>query len=123
MQEAVIYLHGFLFMLTAGYTLAKDDHVRVDVFYSRLTQTQKHWVNLVGCILFLFPLCWFVFTYSLNYVLLSWRVMESSPESGGLPYLFLLKSLLLAMPVLLGLQGIHLLLSSISGLTQDKSNA
>ena len=60
-------------------------------------------------------LCWFVFVYSWDYVNLSWRVMESSPESGGLPYLFLLKSLLLAMPILLALQGLHLFLSSVIG--------
>lgn len=123
LQEAVIYLHGFLFMLTAGYTLAKDEHVRVDVFYARLSRNQKYWVNITGSLLFLLPLCWFVFVYSLDYVLVSWRVMESSPESGGLPYLFLLKSLILAMPTLLGLQGLHLLLSSIIGLAEDAVDA
>ena len=119
LQETVIYLHGFLFMLTAGYTLAKDEHVRVDVFYARLPKRSKHWINLVGVVLFLMPLCWFVFSYSWDYVSLSWRVQESSPESGGLPYLFLLKSLLVAMPVLLALQGLHLFLTSLSGLTRQ----
>jgi len=123
LQETVIYLHGFLFMLTAGYTLAKDEHVRVDVFYSRMTPVQKHWVNIMGCLIFLFPLCFFIFSYSIDYVSISLRVMESSPESGGLPYLFLLKSLILALPILLALQGLHLFLASVVGISASKQHA
>jgi len=106
MQEIIIYLHGMIFMLAASYTLASDEHVRVDVFYARMSDKGRAWVNLFGTVFLLFPVCWFIFSNSLDYVLLSWRVGESSSEAGGLPYLYLLKSLLLLMPALVALQGL-----------------
>lgn len=120
LQELVIYFHGMLFMLAASYTLAEDEHVRVDVFYARFSKTRKAWVNLLGTGLFLWPMCWFIFAQSLDYVLLSWRIQESSSESGGLAYLFLLKSLLLIMPVLVALQGVARFIEAIRSLTSGR---
>lgn len=116
MQELVLYFHGILFMFGASYTLADDEHVRVDVFYAKMSVRSKALVNLIGCLLFLLPFCGFIFWMSLDYVLLSWRIGESSSEAGGLPYLFLLKSLILVMPLLLALQGLAVVLSSLHDL-------
>jgi TRAP-type mannitol/chloroaromatic compound transport system permease small subunit len=113
MQEIVIYLHGMIFMLGASYTLADDEHVRVDVFYARFSNSMRAWINLLGCTLFLLPMCWFIYSNSFNYVAQSWQIGETSSEAGGLPYLFLLKSLLLAMPVLLATQGLAVILKSL----------
>ena len=112
MQEVVIYLHGMIFMLGASYAMVDDEHVRVDVFYARLSKRRKAWINLAGCSLFLLPMCWFIFTNSFAYVAMSWQISESSSESGGLPYLYLLKSLILIMPILLALQSIAVILQS-----------
>ena len=106
MQELVIYLHALIFMIGASYTLADDGHVRVDVLYARFSDHVKAWINLGGTLLFLLPVTIFILSASVDYVSLSWRINESSPEAGGLPYLFLLKSLILVMPALLLLQGI-----------------
>ncbi len=113
LQELVIYLHALIFMVGASYTLADDQHVRVDVIYASLSATGKAWINLAGTILFLFPVMMFILYVSVDYVSLSWRIKESSPEAGGLPYLFLLKSLILLMPGLLILQGIANVINSL----------
>ena len=105
-QEAVIYMHGTLFMLGAGYALKADAHVRVDIFYRDLKPRARAWVNSLGGIVFLLPLCLFIFGISFNYVAESWAIRESSPEPGGIPAVFLLKTLLPLMALNLLLQGI-----------------
>lgn len=106
LQEAIIYLHGMVFLLAAGFTLQQDEHVRVDIFYNSMSHQRRAWVDLIGTLLFLFPFCIFLFSMSLEYVLSSWRINEGSGESGGLPGLYLLKSMILIMPVLMMLQGL-----------------
>jgi len=106
LQESITYIHGMVFLLAAGYTLKQDEHVRVDVFYSTMSQKKRAWVDLIGTVLFLFPVCIYIFTMSFDYILLSWRIGESSGEVGGLPALYLLKSLILIMPLFMMLQGL-----------------
>lgn len=106
LQESITYLHGMVFLLAAAYTLKQDEHVRVDIFYSSMSPQKRAWVDLVGTLLFLFPVCLTIFFMSLDYVLISWKINEVSSESGGLPGMFLLKSLILLMPVLMMLQGL-----------------
>lgn len=106
LQELIIYLHGMIFLLGSAYTLQQNQHVRADVFYSVMSHQKRAWVDLIGSIVLLLPVCIFIFSMSLEYVLLSWRIGESSGEAGGLSRLYLLKTLLLVMPFLLMLQGI-----------------
>ena len=106
MQESVLYLHGLVFMLGAAYTLQADGHVRVDIFYQRFSTTQKAWVNLLGGVFLLLPVCSFVFYISFDYVSASWSIMEKSSEAGGLPLVYLNKSLILLMAVSLMLQAL-----------------
>jgi len=113
MQESILYMHAIIFMLGAAYTLKHDAHVRVDVFYHKLSQRGKAWVNIVGSLFLLLPVCVFIFTYSYGYVATSWALYEGSREAGGLPGLFILKTSILLLPTLLSLQGISLILKSI----------
>ena len=106
MQEAVVYMHAMVFMLGAGYALAQDQHVRVDIFYRRFSQKGKDWVDLIGSVLFLLPVCIYLLDASADYVQTSWKIREGSPEAGGLPAVFLLKSLIPAAAFLLALQGV-----------------
>lgn len=105
-QEAITYLHGCLFMLGAAYTLKHGGHVRVDIFYRNFSPRAKAWVNSLGGVLFLIPLCLFIAGISWNYVAESWAIRETSPEPGGLPAVFLLKTLLPLMSLNLLLQGV-----------------
>lgn len=113
MQESVIYLHALVFMLGAAYTLKRNAHVRVDIFYEKMSPRSRAWVDLLGAVLLLVPFCLFIIFISWNYVSLSWSLLESSRDAGGLPAVFLLKSTIPAMAVLVMLQGIAQGLRSI----------
>ncbi len=115
LQESVVWMHAFVFMVGAAYTLQQEEHVRVDIFYREMRVTRKAWVNIFGVLLFLLPMCAFVAWTSFDFVAASWKIKEASRESGGLPYplIPMLKSILLVMPVVVGLQGLSLLLRSM----------
>ena len=117
-QESVVWMHAVVFMLGAAYTLHTEEHVRVDIFYRTMSKRARAWVDLLGVIVFLILLCAFLAWASFDFVAQSWRIGESSRESGGLPYPFipLLKSVLLLMPLTVSLQGIALLARSVSTL-------
>ncbi|MCH8249320.1 MAG: TRAP transporter small permease subunit [Proteobacteria bacterium] len=111
LQESVVWMHAFVFMVGAAYTLQQEQHVRVDIFYREMSAKGRAWVDLAGVVVFLLPLCFFLAWKALDYVAVSWKLQEASRESGGLPYplIPLLKSILIVMPVTVGLQGIALL--------------
>ena len=115
LQESVVWMHAFVFMVGSAYTLQQEEHVRVDIFYRAMSLKRRAWVDLIGVLLFLIPLCVLLAWTSLDYVALSWQLREASRESGGLPYPLvpLLKSTLIVMPILLVLQGVSLLLRCI----------
>lgn len=106
LQESIIYMHAGLFLLLAGYALGENAHVRVDVLHERFTERTRAIVEIGGVLLFLLPLCVFVFWSSLPYVLQSWAIFETSREESGLPAVFLLKTLIPAFVVLLAVQGV-----------------
>lgn len=106
MQEAITYLHGCLFMLGVAYALKTGAHVRVDIFYREFSARQKAWVNALGGIVFLLPICVFITLISWGYVGDAWSIRESSPEPGGIPYLYVLKTLLPLMAINLAVAGI-----------------
>ena len=106
LQESVMYMHGSVFMLGIAFTLKEKAHVRVDVLYERFNNRTRALVDMFGTILFLVPVNAFVFWASLEYVIFSWSVSESSAQPGGLPAVFLLKTLIPVMAGLVLLQGI-----------------
>lgn len=113
MQESMIYLHSLIFMLGAAYTLKHEGHVRVDILYQRCTPAVKAWIDLLGTLFLLLPVAGFMLWSSWGYVADSWDIMEASRNSGGLPFVYLLKTCLLLMSGLLGLQGLSLLMTKI----------
>ncbi len=116
LQEAVTWMHATVFMLGAAYTLQMDEHVRVDIFYREMSARKRAFVDFLGVLFFVFPLCGFFAYEAYEYVAASWNVEEVSRNSGGLPYPFVpvLKSLLILMPISVGLQGMSLALKSLS---------
>ena len=113
LQESVTYLHAMVFMLAAAWALQTDDHVRVDIYYRDRSARQKVVVNLLGTLIFLVPVCVFLLLISWNYVAVSWAGMEGSREAGGLDGVFLLKTAIPVMAILLLLQGCSIILHKL----------
>jgi len=105
-QELEWHLFALIFLLGAAYTLKEDGHVRVDVFYSRLSPRAKAFIDLVGSLIFLIPFCILIIWSSQQFVSMSWAVQEGSPNPGGLPFRYLLKAAIPIGFVLVLLQGI-----------------
>ncbi len=112
LQDVVLYLHGGLFLLGAAFALKRGAHVRVDIFYRNFSESRKALVDLLGNLIFLQPVCWIILLYSWGYVEFSWRIMEVSPEPDGLPFVYIQKSLLIAVAILLALQSFSEILKS-----------
>ncbi len=108
LQESYVWMHGIVFMIGAGYTLLHNGHVRVDIFYRPAGPRHKALVDLGGSFLLLLPMMILVFWVGFSYVASSWSMLEESREAGGLPGLFLLKTVILAFCVLTALQGLSL---------------
>lgn len=104
MQEVTTYLHASVFLVGMAYTMQQNAHVRVDILYTRFSTQTKAWVDLFGAVFFLLPFMLFISWISWEYIVDSWSVLEGSREAGGLPGVFLLKSLILVMTFLLSLQ-------------------
>lgn len=107
-QELEWHLFAFIFLMGAGATLLKDGHVRVDIFYQRLDQRGRAWINLLGVVFFLIPGCTMIIITSLKFVAASFVVMEGSPDPGGIPFRFVLKSCIPAGVFLMLIQGVAL---------------
>ena len=121
LQESISYFHSIVFLMGAAYTLQQDAHVRVDIFYSRLSETGKAWINLLGHIFILLPVMLFIIWISWPYVINAWDVKESSREAGGLPGVYLIKTLILIMASLLIVQASALSLRAILQITGSKA--
>jgi len=103
--EAQWYLFGALFLLGAAYGLRHNVHVRVDVLHSRWSERTRAWIELLGTLLFLLPFCLIVLWLSLDWVAMSWKIKETSPNPGGL-LRYPIKVVIPAAFTLLALQGV-----------------
>jgi TRAP-type mannitol/chloroaromatic compound transport system permease small subunit len=113
MQESYVWLHAIVFTGCAAYTLKHDVHVRVDIFYSRMSTRSRAWVNLIGATLMVLPwmavMAWLVVPWIVD----SWSMGEGSGMPGGIPAVYLLKAMLLVMAVLLSMQAVALAARSV----------
>lgn len=112
LQEVAVYLHALVFLFGAAYTLACDEHVRVDIFYRRMSEAWRRRVDLLGTLVFLLPTVAVIGWTTWDYVVSAWVNRESSPQTGGLPYPFvpLLKTAILVAMLLLAIQALAWLL-------------
>jgi TRAP-type mannitol/chloroaromatic compound transport system permease small subunit len=112
-QESILYFHGILFLLGAGYTLNRGGHVRVDIFYREASPRKKAAIDLFGIIVFLLPVCLATWWYGWSYVVNSWNILEGSQEPLGLHLVFLLKTFVLAFAFLVAIQGVSIAIKCI----------
>ncbi len=117
LQEGLLYMHGTLFLLAAGYTLLHNGHVRVDLLYREADERVKARVNLVGGLLLLAPVCILLWFAAWPFVEIAWQSREGSTEVSGLPFKYLYKSMILVFVALLSLQGVSQTLKAALQLT------
>ena len=115
LQESLTWMHAVVFMLGAAYTLQQEEHVRVDIFYRDMSARRQAVVNLLGVLIFMLPMCLLLVWTAWDYVAASWSIGEVSRNAGGLPYPFvpLLKTALIIMPLTVAAQGVSLVMRSI----------
>ena len=121
MQESVTWMHAAVFMLGAAYTLLHEEHVRVDIFYRKMSDKRRALVDLVGVVIFLLPLCGFLALTAYDFAAVSWSIEETTREPGGLPYpaIPLMKSIVIVMPIAVALQGVSMMMRALSALRGD----
>jgi len=105
-EESILYAHAALFLLAAAWTLGDDGHARIDIFYADASPRTKALVDLCGALLLLLPFIAAIAWFAWPYVARSWAIFERSQEVSGLPFVYLLKSVILAFALLMALQGI-----------------
>jgi TRAP-type mannitol/chloroaromatic compound transport system permease small subunit len=112
------YLFSAIFLLGGAYTLKRDEHVRVDVVHANMHPRRRAKIDIAGTILFLIPFCVFVLWTSWYPVVNSWKILERSPDPGGLVR-YPVKTLIPVAFVLLLLQAIALLIRRIRFLRES----
>ena len=91
LQDLYIWVHSLFILLGIGYTLKKDEHVRIDILYKGLSKRMKKNINVIGYILFCIPFTYCLTSSSFDYFVRSYLLSENSKETGGLPNIFILK--------------------------------
>lgn len=112
-QESLLYLNALMFLGGAGYVLAVDGHVRVDLKYRSASRRFRAKVNLWGTLFLLWPVCGLILWYGLPMAIASWATFEASQETSGLPIFFLMKSFIPLFALSLAAQGISLVSASL----------
>lgn len=106
MQELYVWTHAAAFMLGAGYTLMANKHVRVDILYARASPTNQAWLDLLSTLVFLFPWIILLIYFTWPHVTNSWLIWETSSQVGGMPGLYIMKTIILVFAGLMLLQGL-----------------
>ena len=119
LQESVTYMHALVFMIGLSYALKHDRHVRVDLLFNRLSRRSRQRINLIGHVGFLLPICLVITMESFDYVMRSWAIREGSPEAGGIPGVYFLKTLIPLSALLLSMQAISEVLRTYRQLRHD----
>jgi TRAP-type mannitol/chloroaromatic compound transport system permease small subunit len=120
--ETVLYAFALVMGATAGWTLQRDEHVRIDIIYGTKPPRTKAAIDLAGTVLLLFPVLWVIGTSALPYVMRSWRLKETSSDVAGLPYVYALKGVILVFVAVLAVQGLAFALRNLRVLISGQEN-
>ncbi len=113
MQELEWHLFAAMFMFGIGYTLKEDGHVRVDIIYDNLSERSQTIVNLIGGIFFALPITVLILYFGLDYTNEAFQMGEGSPDPGGLPHRWIVRSIIPVSSIFLLLCIIYVTLNNI----------
>jgi len=121
LQEAIIYMHGTLFLMVAADALRANAHVRVDIFYANLAPAKQRLIDALGAGLFILPLSALIVTVGWDYIAISWSVREGSRETSGLGGVYLFKTVILVFAIQLALQALAVIGEHVLGRTHEEN--
>jgi TRAP-type mannitol/chloroaromatic compound transport system permease small subunit len=121
MQEMEWHLYSIVFMLGIPYALRTDGHVRVDVFYTNWSNKTKAIINLLGAILFVIPFAYLIANYGYDFTLDSYNMGEGSGDPGGLPYRWIIKSVIPVTAFFIATSGLGMVTYAIRVLSGEKN--
>lgn len=113
MQELEWHLFAAMFMFGMGYTLKEDAHVRVDIFYEKWLPHTQAYVNIICAVVLAMPIAGIIAYYGYGYALDAYQMMEGSPDPGGLPYRWIIRSVIPLSNAFLILCIVHSILDNI----------
>ena len=114
MQELEWHLYATVFLLGVSYALRHNGHVRVDLIYERRSPVTRAWIDLLGSLVFLLPFSLLVFYYGLGFVAESYELKEQSGDPGGLPYRWLIKSMIPFAFLAMAISGLGMILHAVN---------
>ncbi|MEW8315563.1 MAG: TRAP transporter small permease subunit [Candidatus Thiodiazotropha endolucinida] len=114
LEELMWHLYAVAFMFGMAYAVTNDSHIRVDVVHMALPKRAQHLFEIVGILLLLMPVLWILFDHSLGWAIEAYRVNESSQNPTGLPYRWIIKSVVPATMVLIFMAALARLIQEVS---------
>ncbi|MGF1750412.1 TRAP transporter small permease subunit [Vibrio cionasavignyae] len=115
-QEMEWHLFSAVFLLGVPYAIKAGGHVRVDVFYERLSIKARAIIDLIGTFVFLFPFCLLVAWFGIDFAKESFALGETSGDPGGLPYRWVIKAMIPLSFFFMAISGVGLVLHSLNKL-------
>ncbi len=106
LQDTILYLHACVFMLGIVYAYHFNKHVRIDIFYQKFSKNKQKKVDFYASLFLFFPFFAFIIYSGYSYVFASWEIMEKASDSGGLPFVYVLKTLILIVPLFMLILGV-----------------
>lgn len=105
-QELEWYIFAVTYLMGAGYVLLYDEHVRVDIVYSKLPPRRRAWIDFILLFVFFFPSCLLIMYTTWPFFRNSYSVLEGSPDPGGIPARWALKGVIILAFAVLAIQGV-----------------
>lgn len=121
LEELQWHLNAITVMCCLAWAYQTDDHVRVDVLHGRMSPRKKALVEVLGVIFLFLPFTILLSHHAWTIFSFSWRLKEGSPMPSGLPARYIIKGVMAAGLTLLAVQGVAVLLKSLSRLVRAEA--
>ncbi len=113
-QELEWHLFAPVFLLGIPYAIKAGGHVRVDLFYERLSMKAQAVIDILGTLFFLLPFCLLVVYFGIDFAKESYALGETSGDPGGLPYRWIIKAMIPLSFTFMAISGVGLIIHSLN---------
>ncbi|EOX3398268.1 TRAP transporter small permease subunit [Vibrio cholerae] len=113
-QELEWHLFATVFLLGIPHAIKAGGHVRVDLFYERLSMKAQAVIDILGTLFFLLPFCLLVVYFGIDFAKESYALGETSGDPGGLPYRWIIKAMIPVSFTFMAISGVGLIIHSLN---------